>query len=135
MDIKEIKDTDIWEEYEKGLNYMRMRNVFADTDLNYRMYNGDQWYGLRVEGIEPVQYNIIETIVNYKTSTINENLWSPKFSSENFENRDFRKTAERVCELLDKKAAKVWEKDQMDHKIREVSDDSCINDEGVMYEQ
>ena len=133
MDIKEIKNTDIWEEYEKGLNYMRMRNVFADTDLNYRMYNGDQWYGLRVEGIEPVQYNIIETIVNYKTSTINENLWSPKFSSENFENREFRKTAERVCELLDKKAAKVWEKDQMDHKIREVSDDSCINDEGVMY--
>ena len=133
MDIKEIRNTDIWEEYEKGLNYMRMRNVFADTDLNYRMYNGDQWYGLKVEGIEPVQYNIIETIVNYKTSTINENLWSPKFSSENFENREFRKTAERVCELLDKKAAKVWEKDQMDHKIREVSDDSCINDEGVMY--
>lgn len=133
MDLEEIKNTDIWDDYEKGLNYMRMRNVFSDTDLNYRMYNGDQWYGLKVDGIEPVQYNIIETIVNYKTSTINENLWSPKFSSENFENRDFRKTAERVCELLDKKAAKVWEKDQMDHKIREISDDSCINDEGVMY--
>ena len=133
MDLEEIKNTDLWEDYERGLNYMRMRNVFADTDLNYRMYNGDQWYGLKVDGIEPVQYNIIETIVNYKTSTINENLWSPKFSSENFENREFRKTAERVCELLDKKAAKVWEKDQMDHKVREVSDDSCINDEGVIY--
>jgi len=133
MDLEEIRNTDIWEDYEKGLNYMSMRNVFADTDLNYRMYNGDQWYGFKGEGIEPVQYNIIETIVNYKTSTINENLWSPKFSSENFENRDFRKTAERVCELLDKKAAKVWEKDQMDHKVREVSDDSCINDEGIIY--
>ena len=133
MDLEEIKNTDIWEDYERGLNYMRMRNVFSDTDLNYRMYNGDQWYGLKVDGIEPVQYNFIETIVNYKTSTINENLWSPKFSSENFENRDFRKTAEKVCELLDKKASKVWEKDQMDEKIRDISDDACINDEGVMY--
>lgn len=133
MDLDEIKNTDIWEEYEKGLNYMRMRNIFADTDRNYRMYNGDQWYGVKVEGIEPVQYNIIETIVNYKTSTINENLWAPKFSSENFESKEYRKTAERVCELLDRKAAKVWEKDQMDQKIREISDDSCINDEGVMY--
>lgn len=133
MDIEEIKNVDIWEEYEKGLNYMRMHNVFTDTDLNYRMYNGDQWYGLIVDGIEPVQYNIIETIVNYKTSTINENLWAPKFSSENFESKEFRKNAERVCELLDKKAAKVWEKDQMDQKIREVSDDSCINDEGIVY--
>jgi hypothetical protein len=84
MDLKEIKDTDVWALYDKGLEYMRMKHVFSDTDLNYRMYNGDQWYGLNVEGIEPVQYNIIETIVNYKTSTINENLWSPKFSSENF---------------------------------------------------
>ena len=133
MDIEEIKNVDIWEEYEKGLNYMRMHNVFTDTDLNYRMYNGDQWYGLIVDGIEPVQYNIIETIVNYKTSTINENLWAPKFSSENFENKEFRKTAEKVCELLDKKAAKVWEKDQMDQKIRETSDDACINDEGIIY--
>ena len=133
MDIEEIKNVDIWEEYEKGLNYMRMHNVFTDTDLNYRMYNGDQWYGLIVDGIEPVQYNIIETIVNYKTSTINENLWAPKFSSENFESKEFRKNAERVCELFDKKAAKVWEKDQMDQKIREVSDDSCINDEGIIY--
>lgn len=133
MDIKEIKDTEIWELYQKGLNYMRMKNIFTDTDLNYRMYNGDQWYGLKVEGIEPVQYNIIETIVNYKTSTINENLWFPHFSSENFENREFRKTAERVCELLDKKASKVWEKDQMDHKIREVSNDAAINDEGIIY--
>lgn len=133
MNLEEIKNTPVWDDYEKGLNYMRMRNVFADTDLNYRMYNGDQWYGLKVEGIEPVQYNFIETIVNYKTSTINENLWSPKYSSENFENRDFRKTAERVCELLDKKASKVWEKDQMDEKVRDISDDGCINDEGIMY--
>ena len=133
MDLEDLKNTDIWELYEKGLNFMRMRNVFTDTDRNYHMYNGDQWYGLKVEGIEKVQYNFIETIVNYKTSTINENLWSPKFSSENFENREFRKTAEKVCELLDKKASKVWEKDQMDDKIREVSDDSAINDEGIIY--
>ena len=75
----------------------------------------------------------IETIVNYKVSTINQNLWAINFSNENFETREFRKTAEKVCEMLNRKASKVWEKDQMDIKIRRASDDSAINDEGIIY--
>lgn len=133
MDLEELKTTDVWQLYEKGLNFMRMRNVFSDTDLNYRMYCGNQWEGAKIEGIEQAQYNFIETIVNYKVSTINQNLWAINFGSENFETREFRKTAEKVCEMLNRKASKVWEKDQMDFKIRTVSDDSAINDEGIIY--
>ena len=133
MDLEELKETEVWQLYEKGLNYMRMRNVFSDTDLNYRMYGGNQWEGAKIEGIEQAQYNFIETIVNYKVSTINQNLWAINFGSENFETREFRKTAEKVCEMLNRKASKVWEKDQMDFKIRTASDDSAINDEGIMY--
>ena len=133
MDLDEIKKTETWELYEKGQNYLRQYNVFSDTDINYRFYNGNQWEGAKIEGIEKAQYNFIETIVNYKVSTINQNLWAMNFSSENFESREFRKTAEKVCKMLNKKAAKVWEKDQMDYKIRVVSDDAAINDEGIIY--
>lgn len=132
MDLDELKTTEIWELYEKGKNYMRQLKVFSDTDLNYRMYGGNQWEGAKIEGIEQAQYNFIETIVNYKVSTINQNLWAMNFSSENFD-RAFRKTAEETCDLLNRKARKVWEKDQMDSKIRVASDDSAINDEGIIY--
>ena len=133
MDLDEIKETETWQLYEKGRNFLRMNNVYSDTDKNYRFYNGNQWEGAKIEGIEQAQYNFIETIVNYKVSTINQNLWSINYSSENFENRDFRQTAEKVCKMLNRKAAKVWEKDQMDYKIRVISDDAAINDEGVIY--
>jgi hypothetical protein len=133
MDLEEIKETDTWLLYDKGLNYLRMHNVLSDTDVNYRMYNGNQWEGVILDGVEPVQYNFIETIVNYKVSTINSNLWAINYSSENFENRDLLNEAENVCKMLNKKAANVWEKDQMDYKIRQTSDDAAINDEGVIY--
>ena len=93
MDLEEIKETETWELYQKGLDYLRMNNVLDDTDKNYRFYNGNQWEGAKLDGIEKAQYNFIETIVNYKVSTINQNLWAMNFSSENFENREFRKTA------------------------------------------
>lgn len=133
MDLEELKETNIWQMFEAGRNFMRMRNVFSDTDRNYRMYSGNQWEGAKIEGIEQAQYNFIETIVNYKVSTINQNLWQINYSSENFEDKDFRKTAEETCKLLNKKASKVWEKDQLDYKIRNLSEDGCVNDEGVWY--
>lgn len=133
MDLEEIKETETWQLYNKGVNFLRLHSVYSDTDLNYRMYNGDQWEGAILDGIEKAQYNFIETIVNYKVSTINSNLWAMNFSSENFESKELLNAADKVCKMLNKKAANVWEKDQMDYKVRQVSDDSCINDEGLIY--
>ncbi len=133
MDIEELKQTDIWNLYEQSRNYCRLIHMFTDTDKNYNFYNGDQWSGLKIKGIEPVQLNFIKSIVKYKVGNINSNLWAANFSSENFENKEFRKVAERTCEMLNKKASKIWEKDGLDLKIRKVTKDSAINDEGIMY--
>ena len=62
-----------------------MIGMYGDTDLNYRMYNGDQWYGLKVKGVEKVQYNFIKPIVRYKTGVILSNLYAINYSSENIE--------------------------------------------------
>lgn len=129
----ELVETETWEFYEKGRNFNRMRFVFRDTDRNYRMYNDDQWYGLKIKGIEPVQLNIIKPIVKYKVGTINSNYYMPVFSAENFDNKDFKEIAIKTCELLNKYAAKVWEKDSMDYKTRAISKHSAINDECPVY--
>ena len=133
MDLQELKQTDIWALYDQCVSYCRMMGVFGDTDLNYRMYNGDQWHGLKIVGVEKVQYNFIKPIVRYKTGIVMTNLYAIIFSSENFENKAFRKTGEKICELLNKKAARIWERDYMDMKLRFAVKDAAINDEGVIY--
>lgn len=133
MDFEEIQTTDIWELYRRSVDYCRRMRMFLDTDKNYRFYNGNQWEGLKVKGIEPVQYNFIRPIVKYKSGVINANLWAINFSSNNYENREFRETADQTCELLNNRASRIWEKDNLDKKVRDVSKDSAINDEGVMY--
>ena len=133
MDIQEIKETDIWTLYEKGRNYHRLTGIYTDTDRNYRMYNGNQWGGAKLGDVEPVQKNFIKPIVKYKVGVVHDNLYAINFSSMNFENKEFRKEAEKICEMLNKKAARIWEKDKMDFKGRRITKDSAINDEGIMY--
>lgn len=133
MDLQEIRETDIWTLYQKAVDYCRVMGMYGDTDKNYRMYNGDQWYGLKVQGVEKVQYNFIKPIVKYKVGMVMSNMYAIHFSSENVENKKFRKKANKICELLNKRAAKIWEADYMDIKLRLVVKDAAINDEGVMY--
>ena len=133
MDLDELQKTEIWQLYEKGRNYNRLKNVYTDTDKNYRMYNGNQWDGVKLSGIEPIQLNIIKPIVKYKVGVINNNLYLPVYSSENFDNNEFKEVAKKTCELLNKLANKVWEKDSMDLKVRAISKHAAINDECPIY--
>ena len=133
MDIQEIKSTPIWGLYEKGRNYHRMTGIYTDTDLNYRMYNGNQWAHAKLGDVEPVQKNFIKPIVKYKVSVIHDNLYAINYSSQNYENKEFRKMAERCCKMLNNYAHRVWEQDKMDYKTRRVTKDSAINDEGIIY--
>ena len=133
MDIREIKETPIWGLYEKGRNYHRMTGIYVDTDRNYRMYNGNQWEHAKLGDVEPVQKNFIKPIVKYKVSVIHDNLYAINYSSQNYENREFRKAAERYCEMLNSYAGRIWERDKMDYKGRRISKDAAINDEGILY--
>lgn len=133
MDINEIRETSVWQLYEKGRNYHRLTGIYTDTDRNYRMYNGDQWAGAKLGDVEPVQKNFIKPIVKYKVSVIHDNLYAIVYSSENYENRAFQQESGRYCEMLNRYARRIWERDKMDFKGRRVTKDSAINDEGIIY--
>lgn len=133
VDIQEIKETPIWGLYERGRNYHRRIELYTDTDRNYRFYTGDQWNGAKLGGVEPVVKNFIKPIVKYKVSVIHNNLYAVNYSSENFENQAFRQEADRYCDILNRYARRIWERDKMDYKGRRVTKDSAINDEGIIY--
>lgn len=133
MDTREIRETPVWALYEKGRNYHRMTGIYVDTDRNYRFYNGDQWGNAKLGDVEPVQKNFIKPIVKYKVSVIHDNLYAINYSSQNVGNTVFYREAERYCKMLNRYAARVWEKDRMDYKGRRVTKDSAINDEGILY--
>lgn len=133
MDYGEIQETPIWTLYDKSRNYHRMIGTYVDTDKNYRFYNGDQWQGVKLEGVEKVQKNFIKPIVKYKVSVIHDNLYAIVYSSQNHESRTFHKEAEKYCKMLNGYAAKVWEQGKMDYKGRRITKDAAINDEGIIY--
>jgi hypothetical protein len=133
MDLEEIKETDVWNLYSQAQMYARQTNIYESTDKNFRMYNGDQWAGLKLKGIEPVQLNFIKPIINYKVGAISQNLWAIHYSAENIDIPEFVETARKTCELLNKKVAKIWEATYMDYMVRQICKNAAINGECPIY--
>lgn len=133
MDLKDVKETEVWALYVQAQQYARKTNIYDSTDLNFRMYNGDQWNGVKLKGIEPVQLNFIKPIINYKLGVISQNLWAINYSAENVNNREFATVARSTCQLLNKLAAKIWEKTYMDYKVRQIGKNAAINSECPIY--
>ena len=133
MRVEEIRETPIWQLYEKGRNYHRRIGIYTDTDRNYRFYNGNQWEGAKLGDVEPVQKNFIKPIVKYKISVIHDNLYAINYSSQNFANKEFAKVSDKYCDMLNRYAHRVWEQDKMDFKLRRITKDAAINDEGILF--
>ena len=133
MDEKEIKETKVWTLYQKATDFARKKGFYSEIDKCNNFYNGDQWEGLMIEGIEPVQYNFIKPIVNYKVNRVTKNLRAINYSAENVEGTAFRTKAKKVCDLFNQRAARVWEKDQMDNKIKKLARQAAINGEAILY--
>ena len=129
----EIKNTEVWELYQRGQNYHRLTNIYTDTDRNYRFYNGDQWEGAKLGDVEPIQKNFIKSIVKYKVGVVHDNLYSINYSSQNYESEQFQREADNYIAMLNRYVHRIWEVNKLDKKLRQITKDSAINDEGILY--
>lgn len=133
MDLESIKETEVWTLYTQAQMFARQTRIYETTDENFRMYNDDQWDGAILNGIEPVQLNFLKPIVNYKVGAISQNLWAIRYGAENIDIPEFAVAARKACELLNKKASKIWEKSYMDYQVRQIGKIAAINGECPIY--
>lgn len=130
-EIDDLKITDVWKDYEKGVMYNRMMHLYDDTEDNYDFYYGNQWKNAKLGNIEKVCLNVINSVVKYKTGVLSQNTYSVIYNllSENAQNDEDKK----ICELLGEKSDKVFENERIDSKARTIIKDACINDEGIFH--
>lgn len=129
-ELDDLKITDVWKDYEKGVMYNRMMNLYDDTEDNYDFYYGNQWKNAKLGNIEKVCLNVINSIVKYKTGVLSQNTYNVIYNLfDNSDSEEYKK----LCELLSEKSDKVFENEKIDSKARTIIKDACINDEGIFH--
>lgn len=128
---EKLSVTTIWQEYQKGIDYMRTKNIFTNTERNYKFFLGKQWENAKLGDMKPIVINVLQTIVKYKTGVINQNTYAVVFSPSYLQNNP--KEANKICELLSKHVDRIFENQNLSGKLRIIVKDACINSEGIIY--
>lgn len=125
--------TDVWNEYQRGVDYNYRQNLYEKSDKNFKFYLGNQWENAKLGGIQPITLNIIQSIVKYKVGVVKTNSYQIYFSSETYETDEQRRKIQDLCDSLNRFANRVWEKNQVDRVVENCVDDACIDSEGIIY--
>ena len=125
--------TDVWNEYQRGVDYNYRQNLYEKSDRNFKFYLGNQWENAKLGGIQPITLNIIQSIVKYKVGVVKNNSYQIYFNSDTYETDEERRKIQDLCDSLNRFANRIWEKNQVDRIIENCIDDACIDSEGVIY--
>lgn len=125
--------TDVWNEYQRGVDYNYRQNLYEKSDKNFKFYLGNQWENAKLGGIQPITLNIIQSIVKYKVGVVKTNSYQIYFNSDTYETDEQRRKMQDLCDGLNRFANRVWEKNQVDRVVENCIDDACIDSEGIIY--
>lgn len=135
---EKFDNTQEWNEKTLGETYNTNLNYYNKTDLCWRFYNGDQWFGIKLNGLSATQYNVCAQGTDYIRASILSRPIKGEYNADNIpeplrddkspeaeKNREIRK---KVV-LLNKAAEMKWEKEKMESKLRDLLlDAACSGD-------
>lgn len=129
-----METTQIWQEYERGVDYNRSKGLYVKSNRNHKFFYGEQWDGCNSGDIKPITLNVIKPIVKYKLGTIYQNSYAVVFNpNSGFSEIADMMRVQKLCDKLSENADRIWEAEQIDDKVRSIVKDSCIDAEGIVY--
>lgn len=129
----EYSASEIWKEYENSKDYLERYDYYKIAEDCWRFYQGDQWHGLQVPNGQdkPPILNIIKPIIKYKVGTVNSNGYTINYSPlgyyAEYENNN------EVCNILNKFAAKEWERLKYETKLWKHSTRAAVSGDSYAY--
>ncbi len=125
---EQLTCSEVWSKFEKVRSYHTQIGLNENTEMSYRFYEGDQWYGLENKESLPV-YNFIKPTVNYKVSMIAMNSMAINYSVVGKATTNDK----HITSTLNKLASRYWERLQMDKNCWQSVKDAAIAGESYIY--
>ena len=125
-----MSSTQVWKEYEQGIDYKARIGLYHTVDLNERFYAGDQWVGIPHEGLPTPVVNFIRYASAWKIAAVTDRRLKLKFFAEGVsDGGDIGIYAKQISQYCDM----IWERLKMDYLTKEGLKQAAITGDYVQY--
>lgn len=120
--------TDIWDKYEKCLEYADKKAIVTKTERYWNFYVGRQWKGMKTGGEELPMLNFIKPVIKYMVS----NVAAQSLTAVYTDMTDTREL-EKVYEALNNYWMQSWEKSKMKEVMWRTLKSAAIQGDSYVY--
>lgn len=120
--------TKYWNRYERGMDYIRRKNLITRTNRNWNFYSGNQWEGLESGGEQLPFLNFIKPTIKHKVSTVSQNNMVANYSDA-----EGREDNREIYDKLNALFSANWEKSNMDMELWSTMKDAAVTGDGIQY--
>lgn len=78
-----MENTKTWDRYIRGQSFQARINLLVKADKNERFYAGDQWNGVKSNGLPTPVFNVLKRVIDYKVAMVVADQLTLNFSAEN----------------------------------------------------
>ena len=125
-----MSSTQVWKEYERGIDYKMRIGLYNTVDLNERFFAGDQWVGIPHEGLPTPVVNFIRYATAWKIAAVTDRRLSMRFMAEGVgDGGDISIYARQISDFCDV----LWERLKMDYLTKEGLKQAAITGDYLQY--
>ena len=117
-----------WKRYEKGMDFIRKKNLIQQTNKNWNFYSGKQWEGIESGGEELPFLNFIKPTIKHKVSTVSQNDMVARYSDV-----EGREELAEVYEKLNGRFSSDWERTNMNMELWSTMKEAAITGDGIQF--
>ena len=125
-----MSTTEVWQQYEQGVDYKTRIGLYRTVDLNERFFAGDQWVGVPHEGLPTPVVNFIRYASAWKIAAVSERRLAMQFFADGINDGGdigiYAKQVSNYCDAL-------WERLRMDYVTKEGLKQAAITGDYVQY--
>jgi hypothetical protein len=120
--------TEVWQEYEQGINFKNQIKLYSTVDKNLRFYNDDQWYGINAKDLPKPVFNIIKPACKIMTAQIKDRGLAIKYVTEGE-----REDVQNILGQMNDYAKRTWGRLNMEMKNLDGLTDAFNTGDYILY--
>ncbi len=127
-------ETELWQQYENGLEYQRSMGFRTDFPMYIRFKEGDQWAAptARTRNLPRPVFNIVEMFIRHKRAAVLNQSVALSYAAEEDDGGDAGMAVQGARDLTDY-AQQLWEHMDQDGLNREMMDDAATLGSGILH--
>ncbi|MCL2213490.1 MAG: hypothetical protein FWB93_06635 [Oscillospiraceae bacterium] len=134
--MKNKNQTLAWQQYNSGKDYKRRIGLYQNVRENERFYRGDQWRGVKSNGLPTPVFNVVSRIVNYLVNAVMAYHIRIRFYDDSLPFMHQSADTARVGEYMERLNRFVdyrFKRERIDSVIKDGVFDAALTGDGVFF--